>query len=94
MPGMDLQVVEHQNRSVHCVARASDDRNDCVSDGSTRFGQLEAVDVEGVEAAAPAITFQPNVLRPDIPRVFQDRSETLSAHRMAAVITTLTEGKI
>ena len=80
MPGMDLQIGDNQNPPVRCVARASDDRSDCVNDGSTRFGQLEAVDVEGVEASAPAITFQPNVLRPDTPRVFEDRSETISAH--------------
>jgi len=42
------------------------------------FGQLEKVDVKGVEPAARASSDEANVLRPDTPRIFEDRERLVS----------------
>lgn len=52
---------------VHCF----NEQSEILSYG--RFGNLEAVDFEGIEPSLLATNDEANVFRPDTPRVFEDR---------------------
>ena len=48
-----------------------------------RFGQLDAVDTEGVEPVLRASIDQANVLRADAPRIFENRHADEARSRLA-----------